>query len=73
MSEYVNPKPEVLLSEREVLEAMTPDQLVDFILQNGEKVSEIERHMNLASEVLDGYGVTVETALEERKNGNKQE
>ena len=44
----------VLLTEREVLESMSTDALVDFILEKGSKVSEIERIMNLASEVLDG-------------------
>lgn len=72
MTEYMNETPEALLTEREVLERMTPEQIVDFILQNGEKVGEIERHMNLASDVLDGYGVSVETVLKERENGKQK-
>lgn len=72
MTERIMETPEALLSEREVLEQMTPDQLVDLILKHGETVGNIERIMNLASSVLDGYGVTVESALEERQNGNKQ-
>ena len=59
------------LSERELLEDMSEDQIVNLILQNGERVTEIERFMNLASEVLEGaYGVSVEEVLDKRKNQN---
>ena len=59
------------LSERELLEDMPEDQIVNLILQNGERVTEIERFMNLASEVLEGvYGVSVEDVLNKRKNQN---
>lgn len=63
----------LLLTEREVLEGMTPSQLVDYILKSGEKVSALESAMNLASDVLEGaYGTTVEQVLNERnKNGNE--
>jgi len=61
------------LSKREVLENMLPDQLVNLILANGKKVSEIEKQMDLASNVLEGaYGKTVEQILDERnKNSNE--
>ncbi len=62
--------PETLpgLSDRELLEGMTPDQIVDEILQHGEKVGEIERRMSLASDVLEGaYGVTVDDILRIRE------
>lgn len=73
MSEYMNEPPEVEKSEREILEEMTTKQLADFILQNGEKVAEIERHMNLASEVLEAKGTSVEAVLDEREHErNKQ-
>ena len=63
----------LLLSDQEVLEAMKPEQIVDYILKTGERVSALERAMNLASEVLEGaYGTTVEEILDERnKNGNE--
>lgn len=63
----------VLLTEREVLESMSTDALVDFILEKGSKVSEIERIMNLASEVLDGYGTSVEQELDKRKQKSGEE
>lgn len=65
-----------LLSEREVLEQMGPDAIVNLILEHGERVSEYERTMNLASEVLEGaYGVSVESVLQkrERENNGKTE
>jgi hypothetical protein len=65
--------PETLpgMSERELLESMTPDQLVDHILAQGERVTEIERHMNMASDVLENHhGVDLLQTLQERdKNG----
>lgn len=63
----------VLMTEREVLEGLTEQQLVDYILQSGEKVTALKNAMNLASEVLEGaYGTTVEQILDERnKNGNE--
>lgn len=58
---------EALITEREALEGLTQDQLVDLILANGEKVSEIERSMNLASEVLEGvHGTSIEEELQKR-------
>lgn len=47
---------------------MTPDQIVDEILRKGEQVSQIERFMNVASDVLEGaYGLTVPQVLTERE------
>lgn len=62
--------PETLpgMSDRELLESMTPDQIVDEILRKGEQVSQIERFMNVASDVLEGaYGLTVPQVLTERE------
>jgi hypothetical protein len=62
---------EALITEREVFELMNKQQLVDYILSQGERVSAVERSMNLAGEVLEGYGTSVEEELKkrERKNG----
>lgn len=52
------------LSKREIFEGMSRDAIVEHILNLGQKVTEIERDMNLASEVLEGiYGVTVEDVI----------
>lgn len=67
--------PETLpgMSDQELFEGMTPDQIVDDILRNGEKVGEIERRMNLASEVLEGaYGMTVDDILRNRDEQNAE-
>lgn len=62
-----------LMTEEELLESLTPDQLVDFILDRGKRVSEIERTMSLASDVLEGaYGTTVEQLLSERNKNEQQ-
>ncbi len=66
--------PETLpgMSDRELLEGMSPDQIVDSILREGQKVSDIERYMNLASDVLEGaYGLTVDQILQERENNGE--
>lgn len=60
------------LSEREVLESMNPEQIVDLILKDGERVTEIEKRMNQASEVLEGaYGLTVDEVLNQREERQK--
>ena len=52
------------MSEQEILESMTPENLVKHILMLGEKATQIETKMNKASEVLEGtYGLTVEQVL----------
>lgn len=62
------------LSEREILEGMSPDSIVNTILTQGEKVSDIERSMNLASDVLQGaYGLTVEEVLQKREKDTNGE
>lgn len=63
---------EPLITRREVLEQMSIDQLANLIEQHGLLVSDYERTMNLAAEVLEGYGTTAEQVLDERKlNGNQ--
>lgn len=55
------------LSERELLESIGAEAVVDHILKLGGTVAEIEKRMNLAAEVLEGaYGVTVEEILHKR-------
>lgn len=52
------------MSERELLESLSVDQIVDHILNLGNKVSELESAMNAASEFLeDTYGVLVEDVI----------
>jgi hypothetical protein len=73
MAEQLNPNQNELISEREVLEGMSSEEIVDLILAHGEKVSKYEGFMNLASDVLEGaYGITVEEVLQkrERETGN---
>ena len=52
------------LSETEPLESIGVEGVVDHIIRLGEVATEIERRMNIASEILEGvYGVTVEQVL----------
>lgn len=61
------------MSDRELYEAMTPEQIVDRILADGELVTDTEHRMSMASDVLSGYGLTVEEVLKEReRNGENQ-
>jgi hypothetical protein len=71
MTETLNGRQGELMTEREVLERYSKDQLVDLILAHGEKVGEIERTMNLAADVLQGYGTSVEEELEKREARNE--
>ena len=49
---------EQLLSERDILEGMNPKQLQDFIEDGCRKMSEIEKLVHLAHDVLDnGYAI----------------
>ena len=66
MGEVVPIRQGELFTEREALEALNTEQLVNYILEKGREVSEIERMMNLAAEVLEGYGTTIEEQLRER-------
>lgn len=70
------------MTKIEYLESMDPQKLAGHILNLGEKVTEIENEMNLASDVLEGvYGLTVEQVLhsndprsgdKEKQNGEKE-
>lgn len=46
------------MSERDILEGYSPEQLVDYKGFLLEKYSDIERQVNLVNSVLDGYGAT---------------
>lgn len=67
MSELINGKQEALVSQRETLEALNREQLVDFILAKGVQVTEIEWMMNLAAQVLEGYGTSMDAELDRRQ------
>jgi hypothetical protein len=54
------------------LERLHPDMLVDLIITNGETITRLEKTMSLASDVLDGYGTSVEEVLTERLKQNDQ-
>lgn len=62
------------LEERELLESMGKDKIVDHIVELGDQATNIEGKMNQAAEVLEGaYGVTVESVLQERELEDTQE
>lgn len=66
------PLPE--LSEREILEGMSPHSIVDYILFMGMKATEIETKMNMAAEVLEGvHGCVVEDILNTRRPPTPEE
>lgn len=46
------------MSEREILEGYTPEQLVDYKGFLLEKYSDLERQVHLVNDILDGYGYT---------------
>lgn len=46
------------MSERDILEGYTPEQLVDYKTFLLEKYSDIERSVRLVNDILDGYGYT---------------
>ncbi len=48
------------MSEREILEGYTPEQLVDYKSFLLEKYSDLERQVHLVNDILDGYGVEQE-------------
>lgn len=55
-------------SQREVLEGLSADELVNNILADGMRIEEIQRQMDLTAEVLEGaYGVTVADVLAQRE------
>lgn len=46
------------MSEREILEGYSPEQLVDYKGFLLEKYSDLERQVHLVNDILDGYGYT---------------
>ncbi len=44
------------MSEREILEGYSPEQLVDYKGFLLEKYSDLERQVHLVNDILDGYG-----------------
>lgn len=59
-------------SQREYFESLTPDQLLNYILDQGERVTAIEKDMDLAAEVLEGgYGLSVEDMLSRKEKNNQ--
>lgn len=59
--EFSSPQ-EVLpgMTERDILEGYTPEQLVDYKSFLLEKYSDLERQVHLVNDILDGYGVEQE-------------
>ncbi len=53
------------MTERQILEGYTPEQLVDYKSFLLEKYSDLERQVHLVNDVLTGYGYT---CLEEEGN-----
>ena len=48
------------MTEREILEGYSPEQLVDYKSFLLEKYSDLERQVHLVNDILDGYGVEQE-------------
>lgn len=48
------------MSEREILEGFSPDQLIEYKGFLLEKYSDLERRVHLVNDILDGYGVVQE-------------
>lgn len=46
------------MTEREILEGLNPEQLLDYRGFLLEKYSDLERQIHLTNDVLDGYGVS---------------
>lgn len=55
---------EALFTEREVLEAQTPEHLARFVLQQADVIADAERRIALANDVLTGYGTDIAVELE---------
>lgn len=53
-----------LITEREVLEAQTPQYLARFVLMHGERIASSERMIGLANDVLIGNGTDIAVELE---------
>lgn len=55
------------IDEKSLFESMTPEAIVDYILHMGKNITDLERKMNLASEVLESaHGTSVEDILVQR-------
>lgn len=48
------------MSERDILEGFSPDQLVEYKGFLLERYSDLERQVHLVNDILDGYGVVQE-------------
>lgn len=55
---------EALFPEREVYEAMSPQSLARFILQQSEIITEAERKIGMANDALAAYGTTIDAELD---------
>lgn len=51
------------MSEREILEVYSPEQLIDYKGFLLEKYSDLERQVHLVNDILDGYGVVQEETI----------
>lgn len=63
---------ETLFTEKQALEGYTPRQLTEYILEQSERISEAERMMMIANDVLSGYGTTIDEQLEILRNENTE-
>lgn len=48
------------MSERDILEGFSPEQLIEYKGFLLEKYSDLERQVHLVNDILDGYGVVQE-------------
>lgn len=55
---------EALFTEREVLEAQSPQHLAKFVLGQADIIAQAERRIELANDVLTGYGTDIAVELE---------
>lgn len=62
---------ETLFSEELTLEGYNPRQLTEYILAQSAKITEAERMMQLANNVLAGYGTTIDKELDKLINENE--
>lgn len=62
-----------LFPELLAFECLRPEQLVDYILEQGAKVSAIEKAMDLAATALEGYGTSIDAELDRRQKEIKNE
>lgn len=55
---------EALFTEREVLEAQSPQHLARFVLAQADIIANAERRIEMANDVLTGYGTDIALELE---------